>query len=115
MIHLRKHVQVVSFWVLKLGAHAPMFMVRSLWRSAMRYFLQSYSVRNGRLEQGLGQYIEARDQALLAAERIAHTRAGVVVMTQDCDLFGEARGPMKPIATFGRVPGAPAHSSARAA
>lgn len=81
----------------------------------MRYFLQSYSVTHGRLEQGLGQFIEARDQAILAAERIARTRAGVVVMAQDCDLFGEARGPLKPIATFGRVPGGSGHSAARAA
>lgn len=81
----------------------------------MRYFLQSYSLSNGRLEQGLGQYMEARDQALLAAERIARTRAGVAVLAQDCDLFGVARGPLRPIATFGRVPGLVATMDRRAA
>lgn len=70
----------------------------------MRYFLQSFSMRNGRLEEGFGQFVEARDQALLAAERIARTRAGVVVMAQACDLFGEVQGPMRPIASFGHVP-----------
>ena len=39
----------------------------------MRYFLQSFSMKNGRLEEGFGQFVEARDQALLAAERIART------------------------------------------
>lgn len=71
----------------------------------MRYFLQSFSMKNGRLEEGFGQFVEAHDQALLAAERIARTRAGVVVMAQPCNLFGEPEGQMRPIASFGHVPG----------
>jgi hypothetical protein len=77
----------------------------------MRYFLQSFSMKNGRLEEGFGQFVEARDQALLAAERIARTRAGVVVLAQACDLFGEVQGPMSPIASFGHVPGVDAAQS----
>ena len=70
----------------------------------MRYFVQSFSQRDGQLEEGFGQFLMDREQALLAAERIARTRAGVLVMAEECDLFGEAEGTMTPIAAFGRVP-----------